>query len=95
MLFFRFMFCLAVGLTGLCAVLMTVMETLFADWDPVADMRVMMEKPSLLKRVWNQHQDEARQRYESLSTRMPQYQHNVKLPKALIEAETAEVAFPS
>ncbi|WP_410959510.1 hypothetical protein, partial [Salmonella sp. SAL4432] len=37
-LYIRFMFCLAVGLAGLGIVLKTVIETLFHDWDLVAEV---------------------------------------------------------
>ncbi|MBI5201202.1 MAG: hypothetical protein HY925_06420 [Elusimicrobia bacterium] len=41
MLFIRFIFCLGVGLVGLCMVLLTVMETVFADWDVAHDLKVL------------------------------------------------------
>lgn len=40
MLFIRFIFCLGVGLVGLCMVLLTVMETLFADWDVAHELKL-------------------------------------------------------
>ncbi len=44
MLFIRFIFCLGVGLVGLCMVLLTVMETVFADWDVAHDLKVLMRR---------------------------------------------------
>ena len=38
-LYVKFMFTLTVGLAGIGLVLMTVLETLLADWDPVVDLR--------------------------------------------------------
>ncbi len=38
-LYVKFMFTLTVGLVGLSLVLMTVLETLLAHWDPVVDLR--------------------------------------------------------
>ena len=38
-LYIRFMVALAVGLCGLAIVLKTVIDTLFTDWDAVADLR--------------------------------------------------------
>lgn len=38
-LYVKFMFTLTIGLVGLSLVLMTVLETLLADWDPVVDLR--------------------------------------------------------
>lgn len=45
------MFCLGVGLVGLCMVLLTVMDTLFADWDVSSEFRMMMRK----RRVFMRH----------------------------------------
>lgn len=38
-LYVKFMFTLTIGVAGLGVVLKTVIDTLFADWDPVADFR--------------------------------------------------------
>ncbi len=38
-LYVKFMFTLTVGLVGLSLVLITVLETLLAHWDPVVDIR--------------------------------------------------------
>ena len=38
-LYVKFMFTLAVGLTGVGMVTLTVVEALFSDWDPVVDIR--------------------------------------------------------
>jgi len=38
-LYVKFMFTLSVGLVGLSLVLMTVLETMLAHWDPVVDVR--------------------------------------------------------
>lgn len=35
----RFMFTLTIGLVGVGLVLMTLLETLLRDWDPVVDLR--------------------------------------------------------
>lgn len=44
MLFIRFIFCLGVGLVGLCMVLLTLMETVFADWDIAHDFKLLMRR---------------------------------------------------
>lgn len=44
MLFIRFVFCLGVGLVGLCMVLLTVMETIFADWDIAHEFKLLMRR---------------------------------------------------
>ncbi|MCX5790014.1 MAG: hypothetical protein NTX64_16150 [Elusimicrobia bacterium] len=36
--FVRFMFCLGVGLIGLCMVLMTMLESVFSEWDVTGDL---------------------------------------------------------
>ena len=36
--FVRFMFCLGVGLIGLCMVLMTMLESFFSEWDVTGDL---------------------------------------------------------
>lgn len=51
MMFLRFMFCLGIGLIGLSMVLMTMLETIFADWDVAAEMRHAMKR----RRVWVRH----------------------------------------
>lgn len=38
-LYVKFMFTLTVGLVGVGLVMMTIFETLLADWDPVLDLR--------------------------------------------------------
>ncbi len=38
-LYVKFLFTLTVGLTGLSLVLITLLETLLAHWDPLIDMR--------------------------------------------------------
>lgn len=37
--YFRFVGCLAAGLAGLCMTLRVLLDTLFADWDVVEDVR--------------------------------------------------------
>lgn len=48
MMFLRFMFCLGLGLVGLSMVLMTVIDTLFSDWDPARELRGLMRHRHLL-----------------------------------------------
>jgi hypothetical protein len=51
MLFVRFMFCLGVGLVGLSMVLMTVLETVFAEWDVAGDLdRFVRSRHNVLAR---------------------------------------------
>lgn len=59
--FIRFMFCLGVGLIGLCMVLVTVLETLFSDWDVAAEMRVVMRRRNhFLRRLLERDSDDHR-----------------------------------
>ena len=46
MAYMRFMICLAIGLTGVCMVLKTLLDTLFADWDVISDFQMVAHKPS-------------------------------------------------
>jgi len=39
MMFLRFLFCLGFGLAGVCIFMMTLMDTLFVDWDVFAAVR--------------------------------------------------------
>lgn len=66
MMFLRFMFCLGVGLIGLSMVLMTMLETIFADWDVAAEMRHAMKR----RRVWVRHM---------LDYRHEEHQHHGRL----------------
>lgn len=50
-MFLKFMFFLGVGLIGLSMVLKTVLETLFADWDVAAELRLGIRR----QRVWMRH----------------------------------------
>ena len=51
MLYIRFVMCLAIGLMGVSMVLMRLLDTLFADWDVVADIKEAVDKPVRRGRV--------------------------------------------
>ena len=58
MLFVRFMFCLGVGLVGLSMVLMTVLETVFADWDVTSEMgQFVRSRHNILARFFADPED--------------------------------------
>lgn len=40
MLYFRFAVCLGVGLFGLALVMSTIIDTLFTEWDAIADFKL-------------------------------------------------------
>lgn len=82
MLFIRFMFCLAVGLIGLSMVLMTMLETLFADWDVAAELRLLMKRPQLLRRMFRRHEESGLAAApEALSTRLNPYGRPARLER--------------
>ena len=45
MLYIRFVMCLAIGLMGMSMVLMRLLDTLFNEWDVVADLKEAIDKP--------------------------------------------------
>lgn len=85
MLFFRFMMSLAIGLVGLCMVLKTVLETLLADWDILADIRLIIHDPKVLReamRGGKPHPEAVEASPARLSTRLDPYLRSSKVEKA-------------
>ncbi|MBI4423080.1 MAG: hypothetical protein HY554_05105 [Elusimicrobia bacterium] len=74
MMFLRFMFCLGLGLVGLSMVLMTVIDTLFSDWDPAHELRgLMRHRHLLLHRILHRSPDDLGLGPAGLATRLNPY----------------------
>lgn len=64
--YFRFMVCLGFGLFGMTLVLRILMDALFNDWDPMADLRRQLRLLSHKRHNPLLHQEKT----ERLATRL-------------------------
>ena len=67
----RFMMFLAIGLSGVCMVMKTLLDTLFADWDVVSDLKYVFHAPAFFRRSFSLFEDHHSEREpQKLATRM-------------------------
>lgn len=81
MLYFRFLFCMAAGLFGVCVVLKTLMDVVFANWDVSTDVRRLLDDLARKQR-YVMLDDEIKASYQ-LGSRLATAQSTLQRPPAL------------